>query len=272
MHDNTVSWDETVRDARKVYRQSCTTGRIMLNGLLSNSAVSFCVIAALAFCAPLGCDYGRDDARLQGVVVILLDTVRADHLGCYGHERPTSPNIDSLAREGVLFTQAVSTSPWTLPSVAAMLAGSYYERVFGRKLTSSVVESIRSAGIKTAAFTEGGYVSRFFEFDRGFETWSEEEGAVQLMTKPGQRRDPRKKSDVDRTFAAAEKWLSECGKERFFLFLHTYEPHTPYTHHDFTEGLDAGRVGPAFTLEDVEAVKRRDLKLTESEIAYVRAM
>lgn len=209
---------------------------------------------------------------LQGVVLVVLDTARADHLGCYGYERPTSPRLDALAGEGVRFEQVVAPAPWTLPSMAALLAGQYPERVIGQEgLVSSVVEELQSAGIRTVAFTEGGFVSDFFGFDRGFDEWTEEEGAVQLL-QPGQQRDPDKRGGIERTFARAEQWLADHAADRFFLLVHTYEPHTPYTNREFTEGLQPGRIGPAFTLDDLGAVQSGQLALTPTELEYLIAL
>jgi arylsulfatase A-like enzyme len=225
----------------------------------------------LALTLAFGCRPVPEPEGLQGVILVLLDTVRADRLGCYGYGRNTSPHIDALAGEGALFSQAVSPSPWTLPSVASLLAGQYPERVYRDKLTASLVETLQSAGIETVAITEGGFVSSYFDFDRGFDRWTEEEGAVQLV-RAGQQRDPSKRGGVERTFSSVEDWLSERGSERFFLFVHTYEPHTPYTNHDFTEGLDQGRIGPEFTIPEVAAVMQRQLVLTEAETEYVGAL
>ncbi len=218
-----------------------------------------------------GCQSGGDSSPLQGVVLILLDTVRADHLGCYGYQRPTSPRIDALARDGVRFQQAVAPSPWTLPSAVGLLAGQYSERVYENGLTSSAVEALQAAGIVTAAFTEGGYMSKHFALDRGFDEWTEEEGAVQFL-QPGQQRDPSKKGGIERTFARAEQWLAEHGNERFFLFVHTYEPHVPYTNRDFVRGLDSGRIGPVFTIGHVAQVEAQKLVLTPAETEYVKAL
>jgi len=226
-------------------------------------------LALLVMFAP-GCQSGRDPF-LQGVVLIVLDTVRADHLSCYGYERSTSPRIDALAREGVRFEQAVAPSPWTLPSVVGLLAGQYPDRVFQGRLASSAVETLQAAGIETVAFTEGGYVSKHFALDRGFDEWTEEEGAVQFL-QPGQQRDPNKTGGVERTFARAGQWLAQHGDERFFLLVHTYEPHTPYTNHDFVGGLDPGRIGPVFTLAHVSEVEARKLVLTPAETEYVTAL
>ena len=90
------------------------------------------------------CGSSREEPRsLQGAVLILLDTVRADRLSCYGAERRTSPRIDALAADGVLFENAITYAPWTLPSMRAMLSGSWNPRVNGQKLASSLVEPLR---------------------------------------------------------------------------------------------------------------------------------
>ncbi len=73
----------------------------------------------------VACSEGRELAPRPNVLVISADTLRPDHLGCYGYERNTSPNIDALARRGALFSNALSTSSWTLPSHASMLTGRY---------------------------------------------------------------------------------------------------------------------------------------------------
>jgi len=215
---------------------------------------------------------GRQTHDLQGVVLVLLDTVRADRLGCYGYDRrPTSPNLDALAAGGVRFSQTVASAPWTLPSVASILAGQYSERVFKKTLSFSVVDALHDAGIETAAFTEGGFVSKAFDFDRGFDQWVEEEGEVQLL-KHGQARDPNKSGGIERTFAAAERWLGQRHPGRFFLLVHTYEAHTPYESHAFTEGLDAGRVGEVFSLSHVRQVEEQKVVLTDSETEYIGAL
>lgn len=208
----------------------------------------------------------------RGVILVLLDTVRADRLGCYGYARPTSPHLDALAAEGARFEQVVSAAPWTLPSVAGMLAGQYPERVYTSRLEASLVEALQGAGIATAAFTEGGFVSKHFGLDRGFDHWTEEEGPVQVFLEPGQRPDPHSAGGIERTFANAERWLEQHGDGPFFLLVHTYEPHTPYTHHDFTEGLDPGRVGPAFTLAQQTALAANRMTLTDAEREYVKAL
>jgi arylsulfatase A-like enzyme len=168
----------------------------------------------LAFgCARSESEEGTRSEPPQGAVLILLDTVRADHLSCYGYGRPTSPHIDALAREGVRFEQVIATSPWTLPSVAALLTGEYAERVLPGKLTRSLPEVFQQAGFTTAAVTEGGFVSTAFGLDRGFGTFQEEQGAIQLV---GQHRagDPHARGGIELTFERAKQWLSRHREQR----------------------------------------------------------
>lgn len=243
---------------------------------LSNSTL-VAVLCGVIWVVLTGCAQPRDEipsepVELQGAILVLLDTVRADHLFCYGYDRPTSPNMDRLAREGVRFEQVVANSPWTLPSVAALLAGEYPERVFKDRLTKSLVERFTVEGVVTAAVTEGGYVSRAFGMDRGFGHYTEEEGVVQLL-RPGQQRDPNATGGVENTFARARDWLRLHKTDRFFLFIHTYEPHSPYTNHDFASGMDAGAIGPVFGTNNViPRLQTGELTLSERELEYVMAL
>jgi arylsulfatase A-like enzyme len=182
------------------------------------------------------------------VILISLDTLRADHLGCYGYARPTSPNIDALAAGGVRFATAVSQSPWTRPSHRSMLSGLYPSSWRGfRALPLALL--LWHAGYRTAAITGGGQVSPAFGFHSGFESYR-----VEFWI-----------HDVE----GVADWL-EAGRERpDFLFLHTYEIHDPYTHTRFTDGLPPGRLDGAFS-ETLWRSLHRDL--SDDEEAYVEAL
>jgi len=227
---------------------------------------------ALAVCLGCSSDEGSADAP-QGAIVILLDTLRADHVSAYGYERQTTPRIDRLAQGGVRFAQVVSPAPWTLPATGALLAGDDPGRVFGadNRLQYSLVEEFAAQGIATAAFTEGAFVSRHFGFDRGFDTFHEEEGAVVATLEPGQAPEPGA-GDIARTFGEAQKWLRRHRNERFLLLIHTYEPHTPYTTPAFTEGLDSGRVGERYDSKRFAGLRTGELELSEDERAWATAL
>jgi arylsulfatase A-like enzyme len=195
-------------------------------------------------------------------VIFLLDTVRADHVSSYGYERVTTPAIDALARKGALFGQVASYSTWTLPSVAAVLSGDYPPLVFDDDLRMkwSLVEAFEEAGFRTAAFTEGGYVSRRWGMDRGFQHYSEEAHTEDST------------DEIEGTFRDAERWLAANKESPFFLLIHTYEAHMPYTNRDFARELDPGRVGATCELELLERVRSGEIELTREEREYIRAL
>jgi arylsulfatase A-like enzyme len=232
--------------------------------------------AAVASCAACGAGdppVAPGGDGLHGAVLILLDTVRADHLSSYGHSRPTTPNIDALAERGVRFGQVVAPSPWTLPSVAGLLGGEYPARGFmrKRKLDRSLVEELAAAGLVTAAVTEGGFFSRAFGFDRGFQYYVEEEGPVQLL-QPDEKPNPDSSGGIESTFRQARQWLLENGHEPFFLLVHTYEAHTPYTRRTFTEGMDPGRVGDEVAIGFADNLREGRVTIDDAEVEYIKAL
>ena len=120
--------------------------------------------------------------------MISIDTLRADHLGCYGYSRDTSPFLDSLAASGTLFEQAVSSAPWTLPSHASLLSGVYPSthravdgigpppEKMGSRISTSVAlaaELFQGAGYATGGFVSSVFVSSRFGFDRGFDRFED---------------------------------------------------------------------------------------------------
>ena len=158
----------------------------------------------------------------RGYILISIDTLRADHLGCYGYSRPTSPFLDSLARRATLFEEAYSQFPSTLVSHMSMLTG-LYPREHGVMPPNSVLapevetvaEVFQRGGFHTAGFTEGGYVSGRFGFRRGFDEFVS--------------RDRNHDRPVENTFRQGTRFLESLkAGDRFFLFLHTYAVHTPY--------------------------------------------
>jgi len=161
------------------------------------------------------------EAGQPNLLLISVDTLRADRLGCYGYKRPTSPTIDRLAEEGVLFENAIATSPQTTPSHMSIITG-FYPRAHnvymwgrdengtysGRVLSGEIptlAEILKGYGYTNVAFTGGANVAGKIGFDRGFEIYDEESNS-----------------------AAAVEWLRENAEEQFFLFYHTYFTHAPY--------------------------------------------
>lgn len=174
--------------------------------------------------APLGPDLSKAPVprATRGYIVISIDTLRADHLGCYGYGRPTSPFLDSLARRATLFEEAYAQFPSTLVSHMSMFTG-LQPREHGVFPPNSVLpaevetlpEVFQRHGFRTGGFTEGGYVSGRFGFRRGFDEFV--------------ARDRNRNRPLEQTFRRGVRFLEKVGPDdRFFLFLHTYAVHTPY--------------------------------------------
>jgi arylsulfatase A-like enzyme len=165
--------------------------------------------------------------RAPNVVVILLDTVRADHLSLYGYRRGTSPRLEALANESLVFRWAYAPAPETIQSVMSILT-SQYPTTHGvisfsdrlRAGTPTLADRLSAAGFHTVAITEGGSVAADFGFDQGFDRYVD---ATKTGATPA-----RPNKFIEQTFDRALSFLREIGDRRFFLFLHTYEPHVPY--------------------------------------------
>jgi len=206
------------------------------------------------------------DAGRFNVVLISIDTLRGDHLGCYGYARPTSPTLDALCRESVVFTQAIAQAPSTLHSHASLLTSqipqhhgaSWAARTPLAEEAVSLAEVLAGAGYATAAFTGGGQMDEIFGLDQGFDLY--EQPAVPRF--------------VD-TVRAAIPWLEGQGSERFFLFLHSYETHHPYEPEArYLEAVGDEYDGPlpdAISLDLLLQINNGEIALDDADLAHVVA-
>lgn len=170
----------------------------------------------------------------MNVILVSFDTLRADRLGCMGYPEPTSPAIDALAARGVLFTQAITASPWTTTSHFSLLSGLYpsahvrmaslKERKFSylNKLFQGI---LKDNGYYTIGVTAGMGVSSIFGFGKGFDRYMEFNSIrnAEDPTQPWDHEDGTRK-----IFKYAADWLEENRNYKFFMFLHNYECHDPY--------------------------------------------
>jgi arylsulfatase A-like enzyme len=202
-------------------------------------------------------------AGRPSMIVVSIDTLRADRLGVLGSARPRTPQLDAIAAEGMVFEQAMSAAPWTLPSHAALFASRlpfdqqrHWDFNRGVPLRQTLLaERLREAGYRTAGFTGGGYVSAQCGFAQGFEIYEDH--------------DELKEGGPETIVSAALAWVRGVRGIPYFLFVHTYEPHLPFEHADFARSADAGRLHPVVTSRDVEAMHRGDLVLSDGERRYV---
>ena len=170
-----------------------------------------------------------DDARR--IVLVSIDTLRADRLGCYGNERELTPNIDRLAREATLFERAYSHAPYTLPSHVSLFSGLSpdshgVERsrdLMPDDLPLLSVELAR-AGYRTAAFTAGGYLSEAFGHGRGFDVYCEVDPLADRYFPGAVAGGDRLPGDVG-SLSRALRFLTDPDDGRAYLLLHTFIVH-----------------------------------------------
>jgi len=165
------------------------------------------------------------------VILISIDTLRADHLSAYGYAKGRTPNIDALARDGVVFDRAYAHAPQTLPSHTSMLTGQLpFEHGVRDNIGFAVKpdEVTMAALFKTAGYATGGFVSSYVlrpetGIGRGFDVYNADlpVGALDRPIAQVQRSGPA-------TVAAAVTWLNSHVDPKLFMFVHMYEPHRPY--------------------------------------------
>jgi arylsulfatase A-like enzyme/Tfp pilus assembly protein PilF len=165
------------------------------------------------------------------LLIVTLDTTRADRVGCYGNDEIRTPAVDRLAREGVLFSNAGAPSPTTLPAHSSVMTGLYpyrhgarangLYRLDDKHLT--LAEILAARGYDTAAFVSAFVLDSQFGIDQGFRDFDDEMGGDEKLAAFGV---PERTGDV--TTKRAESWLRGHQDDSFFLWVHYYDPHFPY--------------------------------------------
>ena len=197
-------------------------------------AATSCGVRLLAAVLVLlgGCSSGHDRPN---VLVITVDTLRADRLGCYGFGLAHTPAIDRLADEGVRCADAATSAPITLPAHSSIMTGLYPPahgvRDNGNYALApeavTLAERLHDAGYRTAAFVSALVLARRYGLDQGFDLydddlWSEDEPPLFMIRK---RPAPR---TADRALAWLRGWKADRGGQPFFMWVHFFDPHEPY--------------------------------------------
>ena len=186
--------------------------------------VSFCALGLVLLLYLLQVDVRLRSPNLLNVILITIDTVRADHLASYGLTRSTSPNLDALARKGTLFENCISQAPWTLPSMASLHTGlypsehgAYHHTTRISDHQSTLAEAFGKANYATAGIVSHGFVASSYGFRQGFDTFNEDHirghGGVSS-------------AEVTNTAIAH---LQKHQNRPFFLWVHYFDPHYDYT-------------------------------------------
>lgn len=225
------------------------------------------------------------------IILYVLDALRADHLGCYGYKRETSPHIDMLAREGVVFENCFTSSTWTRPVAASILTATYPEAHRARlrhDMFSSdlprLPQVLQVNGFKTAGFSTMGNLSSEVGFDVGFDSYCD------LFRDPIilERRSQFDAARVGLMHTSAEKvalplaedineylfpWLDEHGTADTFSFVWSIDPHAPYTAPDgwrhFSSKPSRSDAGEHFDVRRASLDDRqRIIDMYDNEIYY----
>ena len=207
----------------------------------------------------------KDDGDRYNVLLVSVDTLRADMLGCYGYDRDTSPRIDALAESGVLFERAISQAGWTLPSYASVLTGMYPEvhRVVHRSSTlgagfPSFVELFAENGYATAAIVSGTFTDAFWGFDQGFDSYDDLGSVTPDEAPPPDdptAGDSMKSAEARITSVTvtdrAIAWMERNRDRRFLLLAQYFDPHSDRLEHaGITENFPPRKAIPRLVLDE----------------------
>jgi len=210
----------------------------MMRNMITRGLV-FTVLGLVVGCEPSGKDGTEPSTRTvaagkaagQNVLLITLDTTRADRLGCYGYGPGETPALDALAARGTLFEHAYSQVPLTLPSHASILTGRY-PREHGIRNNNrgalapevpTVAEVFKEKGYRTGAFIASYVLDSHYGLNQGFDVYNDEMTTARMDVQPGHWQEPANVV-ADR----ALKWLDTVKGDRFFAWVHFYDPHEPY--------------------------------------------
>ena len=194
-------------------------------------------LLAVAAALAVGCGGGDGAARPasgpQTILLVTVDTLRADRVGCYGRRAAGTPAIDALASDGVRFDAAQTTAPLTLPAHASLLAGRtlpahgvYDNGTFALPLEVPVLaEAFEKAGWATGAFVSSPVLARRYGLARGFARYDDEIRKPQGQSGIVMYYDERAGTE---TVARALSWLAQQGDKPALLWVHLWEPHAPY--------------------------------------------
>lgn len=268
------------------------------------AVVAISVVGRPLSVAPYHGDRVTADAQSNApdIYLVVLDTVRADHLSTYGYERETSPRLTEFAADALVFEQAHSTAGWTLPGHASMLTGLYPSRhgaraaggwlpgqsVDGRRNVAfplgdeqvTLAEMLRTRGYHTAGFVANfSYLYRSFGFAQGFEIYDDAPWRILRFRSPVMHfmearwpttftRPYRSGHDIN---AAAQRWLDATAPDRpAFVFLNYMDAHPPYLAPEpYTEWVKNLPSAPKLARRDLYAHEPR--ALTSDERAYIEA-
>ena len=232
--------------------------------------ITVCTTLALTLFSCSSEPLPRTPGLRPSVMMVVVDTLRRDHLGAYGYGREVSPHIDAFAESAVVFDRAYAQSPSTKPSMASLFTStlpSHHGTIFNEHALPehyvTLAEVFQSAGYETAGFGENPIIRADFDFDQGFEEYETQ----------SHRHSIRNDGPNDGFDRSVRDWLGDHAHEEFFLMVHYVDPHSPYWAPEPFRGRFSSTDGPAgqdlnvlsSDLDDVdEAIAKYD-----EEVLYI---
>ncbi len=211
---------------------------------------------------------GAAPPRRSNIILIVIDTLRADHLGAYGYARKTSPNIDALAAQSLVYERAISPAPWTTPAIGALLTSLYPTTLGIDDRQSSLAEEhlllsevLQRRGWATGAVISHHFCSSRWNFDQGFDAFDESNvQGHRAVTSP---------AVTDRGL----EFITAREGEPFFLWLHYFDPHVAYVEHEGHTFPDEGAYrGPIASGQDFKTLLAIKPSITTADLGELRRL
>ena len=247
-------------------RQTFPRRHLILLGLVLLVVVG----AVWFFCSP-----GVSPREIRRVILISIDTCRADYLSCYGYPHKITPNIDVIAQEGILFTNTLTPMPLTLPAHSSMLTGTYplYHGVHDNidhvlaESNVTIAEILREHGYTTGAIVSTFILDGQFGVGQGFDSYND-----RFVQPVGPSEDKERRGEEASRFACS--YLAEHRDEPFFLFLHYFDPHTVYNPpepfaSEYADDLYAGEIAYSDYCIGQVIDKLKELDLYDSTLIII---
>lgn len=194
----------------------------MINKKIILSCILISLLLSASVCIHL---YQKRDSN-KNIILIVIETLRADHLSCYNYHRETSKNLDKLAKEGILFKRCFVQAPWTIPSLSSIFTSlypsSHGNNMPGGRLSTkakALAEILKENYFTTQAFDAAGWARSEYGFSQGFDNYNEDSSIG------------NEKVSSFRLTDDAVRWIKLNRKNKFFLFLFYNDTHYMYTYH-----------------------------------------
>jgi len=211
------------------------------------------------------------------ILLYVVDTLRADHLSCYGYERNTSPRVDRFASENGIYINAYAGSSWTRPSAASIFTGLMPKNhtTIGNKdrLPDQLVtlaEILKQAGYYTCGVSANGNLSHEFGFDQGFDSFASNDA---FKKEPGTR-DIHSDQVTSRALGLLDEYVGEGERKPLFLLVWTIDPHEPYAPPpgvDQLFSIDEFEEIDTYKSKLLDSIRRGEITPTPSQVEYMKA-